>query len=97
LFSNAGLGEWSSIIHFPSMTLLTRDGRWVMPANVYPRLRARATTLLRCDDSVNAVQNAILQWRADELETAASEAGPPFAMLRTTEEFMKEIQYTEVL
>jgi crotonobetainyl-CoA:carnitine CoA-transferase CaiB-like acyl-CoA transferase len=86
-------------IHYPSMTLWhkTRDGRWVMPANVYPRLRAPATTLLSCDDSVNAVQNAILQWRADELETAASEAGLPFAMLRTTEEFMKEIQYTEVL
>jgi hypothetical protein len=35
-------------IHYPSMTLWnkTRDGRWVMPANVYPRLRARATTLL---------------------------------------------------
>jgi len=86
-------------INYPTMTLWnkTRDGRWVMPANVYPRLRARATTLLRCDDSVNAVQNAMLQWRADELETAAAEAGLPFAMLRTTEEFMKEIQYTEVL
>jgi crotonobetainyl-CoA:carnitine CoA-transferase CaiB-like acyl-CoA transferase len=86
-------------IQYPSMTLWhkTRDGRWIMPANVYPRLRARATTLLRCDDSVNAVQNAILQWRADELETAASQAGLPFAMLRTTEEFMKEPQYTEVL
>src|SRR4029078_3037073 len=38
-----------------------------------------------------------LQWRADELETAAAEAGLPFAMLRTTEEFMREPQYTEVL
>jgi len=86
-------------IHYPPMTLWnkTRDGRWVMPANIYPKLRARATTLLRCDDSVSAVQNAMLQWRADELETAAAEAGLPFAMLRTTEEFMKERQYTEVL
>jgi hypothetical protein len=86
-------------IQYPSMTMWhkTRDGRWIMPANVYPRLRARATTLLRCDDSVSAVQNAILQWRADELETAAAEAGLPFAMLRTTQEFMKELQYTESL
>jgi crotonobetainyl-CoA:carnitine CoA-transferase CaiB-like acyl-CoA transferase len=86
-------------IHYPPMTLWhkTRDGRWIMPANIYPKLRARATTLLRCDDSVNAVQNAILQWRADELETAAAEAGLPFAMLRTTQEFMKELQYTDVL
>ena len=86
-------------LHYAPMTLWnkTRDGRWVMPCNVYPKLRARATTLLRCDDSVSAVQNAMLQWRADELETAAAEAGLPFAMLRTTEEFMKELQYTEVL
>jgi crotonobetainyl-CoA:carnitine CoA-transferase CaiB-like acyl-CoA transferase len=68
-----------------------------MPCNIYPKLRARATILLRCDDSVSAVQNAMLQWRADELETAAAEAGLPFAMLRTTEEFMREPQYTEVL
>jgi crotonobetainyl-CoA:carnitine CoA-transferase CaiB-like acyl-CoA transferase len=86
-------------INYPPMTLWhkTRDGRWIMPTAVYPKLRALATTLLRCDDSVNAVQNAILQWRADELETAAAEAGLPFAMLRTTQEFMKELQYTEVL
>jgi len=86
-------------LQYPPMTLWnkTRDGRWVMPCNYYPKLRARATTLLRCDDSVSAVQNAMLQWRAEELETAAAEAGLPFAMLRTTEEFMKELQYTEVL
>jgi hypothetical protein len=49
-----------------------------MPANIYPRNRARATTLLRGDDSVSAVQNAMLQWRAIELETAAAEVGLPF-------------------
>jgi hypothetical protein len=86
-------------LQYRTMTLWhkTRDGRWVMPAMPWPRLRARATTVLRCDDSVNGVQNAMLQWRAHELETAAGEAGLPFSMLRTTEEFMKEIQYTEVL
>ena len=84
-------------LDYPPMTLWnkTRDGRWVMPCNVYPKLRARATTLLRCDDSASAVQNAMLQWRADELETAAAEAGLPFAMLRTTEEFMK--RYSQVI
>jgi len=50
-------------LQYPPMTLWnkTRDGRWVMPCNYYPKLRARATTLLRCDDSVSAVQNAMLQ------------------------------------
>jgi crotonobetainyl-CoA:carnitine CoA-transferase CaiB-like acyl-CoA transferase len=86
-------------IRYPPMTLWnkTHDGRWVMPLNIYPQNRARATTLLRCDDSVSAVQNAMLQWRAIELETAAAEVGLPFWMLRTTEEFMEELQYTEVL
>ncbi len=86
-------------IHYPPMTLWnkTRDGRWVMPANIYPQNRSRATTLLRCDDSVSAVQNAMLQWRAIELENAAAEVGLPFWMLRTTEEFMEELQYKEVL
>ena len=39
---------------YPPMTLWnkTRDGRWVMPCNIYPKLPVRATTLLRCDDSV---------------------------------------------
>jgi len=97
--SSFGSDPENPFIHYPPMTLWnkTRNGRWVMPANIYPKLRARATTLLRCDDSVSAVQNAMLQWRADELENAAAEAGLPFWMLRTTEEFLNEIQYTEVL
>ncbi|MGC2384664.1 MAG: hypothetical protein WA631_16315 [Nitrososphaeraceae archaeon] len=42
-------------LNYPPMTLWnkTRDGRWVMPAHIYPKLRARATTLLRCDSSDN--------------------------------------------
>jgi crotonobetainyl-CoA:carnitine CoA-transferase CaiB-like acyl-CoA transferase len=96
--SNASDPE-NPFLQYAPMTLWnkTRDGRWVMPCNYYPKLRARATTLLRCDDSVSAVQNAMLQWRAIELETAAAEVGLPFAMLRTTEEFLEELQYTEVL
>ena len=39
----------------------------------------------------------MLQWRADETRRRPSaEAGLPFVMLRTTEEFMKELQFTEV-
>ena len=34
---------------------------------------------------------------ADELEAAAAEAGLVLAMVRTTEEFLTEPQYTEVL
>src|SRR5215471_17039832 len=75
----------------------TRDGRHVVAINIYPGLHSRAVNFLKCSDSPESVNNAILQWRAHELETAAQEAGLPFAMVRTTDEFLKEPQYTEVL
>jgi crotonobetainyl-CoA:carnitine CoA-transferase CaiB-like acyl-CoA transferase len=75
----------------------TRDGRHVVALNIYPRLCARALNFLRCSESAESVQNAILQWRAEELETAAAEEGLVVAMVRTNEEFRRERQYTEVL
>ena len=75
----------------------TRDGRHVMPLNIFPRLRARAINFLRCSESAASVRNAILQWRADELEMAGAEAGIVMGKLRTNEEFLKELQYSEVL
>jgi len=75
----------------------TRDGRHVVALNIYPRLHTRALQFLRCSDSSESVNNAILQWRAEELETAAQQAGLVFAMVRTNEEFLKEAQYVEVL
>ena len=65
--------------------------------NIYPKLAARALGLLRCSPSPEAVQNAIQQWRAEDLENAGAEAGVLMAMVRTFEEFRKEPQYTEVL
>ena len=75
----------------------TRDGRHVVALNIYPRLFARALSFLRSDASAESVNNAILQWRADDLENAAAEAGLVFAKVRTFEEFRNELQYTEVL
>jgi crotonobetainyl-CoA:carnitine CoA-transferase CaiB-like acyl-CoA transferase len=75
----------------------TRDGRHIVALNIYSRLQARALQFLRCSDSYESVNNAILQWRAQELESAAQEAGLVFAMVRSNEEFRKEPQYTEVL
>jgi crotonobetainyl-CoA:carnitine CoA-transferase CaiB-like acyl-CoA transferase len=75
----------------------TRDGRHIVAINIYPKLSMRALGLLRCSPSVESVQNAILQWRADELENAAAEAGLPMAMVRTHEEFRKEPQYRDVV
>jgi crotonobetainyl-CoA:carnitine CoA-transferase CaiB-like acyl-CoA transferase len=75
----------------------TRDGRHVAAINIYPRLAARALSLLRSGASNESVRNAILQWRADDLEDAAAEAGLPMAKVRTFAEFRKEPQYTDVL
>src|SRR5271163_2913942 len=75
----------------------TRDGRHVVSLNIYPGLQARALNFLRCSNSTESIGNAVLQWRADELEVAAAEAGLVFAMVRTNEEFRTEPQYTEVL
>src|SRR5262249_3169121 len=75
----------------------TRDGRHVVAINIYPKLAARSLSLLKCGASPDAVRNAILQWRADDLENAAVEAGLPIIKVRTFEEFQKERQYTEGL
>ena len=75
----------------------TRDGRHVVALNIYPRLQARALSFLRASASSESVNNAILQWRAEELEAAGQEAGLVFGMVRTNEEFLRELQYTEVL
>jgi hypothetical protein len=75
----------------------TRDGRHVIALDFYPKLRARTLNFLRCSESSESINNAILQWRADELETAAAEQGLVLAKVRTNEEFRRELQYSEVL
>jgi crotonobetainyl-CoA:carnitine CoA-transferase CaiB-like acyl-CoA transferase len=75
----------------------TRDGRHVVALNIYPKSGSRALSFLRCGVSVESLNNAILQWKADELESAASEAGLIFAKVRSFEEFRKETQYSDVI
>jgi len=75
----------------------TRDGRHVMALDFYPKLRARTLNFLRCSESFESIDNTILQWRADELETAAAEQGLVLAKVRSNEEFRRELQYSEVL
>src|SRR3984957_14689322 len=75
----------------------TRDGRHVVSLNIYPGLQSRALNFLRSSNSTESIGNAVLQWRAQELEAAGQEAGLVFAMVRTNEELRNELQYTEVL
>ena len=84
---------------FSTLPLLyeTQDGRHVVPLNIYPKLAARALSLLKCGATAEAVRSAIRQWRADDLENAGAEAGVVMAKVRTFEEFRKEPQYIDVL
>src|SRR5262252_4595116 len=75
----------------------TQDGRHVVALNPYPKLAAHTFDLLKCGPSAEAVNDAIRQWRADDLEDAGAEAGIVMAKVRTFEEFRKEPQYTKVL
>src|SRR5262245_51140087 len=75
----------------------TRDGRHVIALDFYPALRARTLNFLRCSENSESINNAIRKWNAVELEDAAAEAGLVLAMVRTNEEFRRELQYTEVL
>ena len=68
----------------------TRDGRYVVALDFYPRSKTDALRFLRCTDSLDSIENAILQWRAEELEAAAAENGLVLAMVRTADEFLKE-------
>lgn len=75
----------------------TQDSRWVMPLNLYPRLRSSALRLLNCSDDPKAVARAIRGWKAAELEQASADAGIVMPMIRSVEELLQEVQYHEVL
>ncbi|SEP47345.1 CoA transferase [Amycolatopsis saalfeldensis] len=73
------------------------DGRWVMPLNIYPKLKSKTLKLLRTYDDSTAIANAVARWSAAELEEAGSDAGLVMPMVRSTEEFLATRQYQDVL
>lgn len=75
----------------------TGDGRHVIALNVYPGLHKKALDLLDCADNSVSVNAAIKKWNADDLEQAAADAGIVIAKVRSTEEFIEEQQYQQVL
>jgi crotonobetainyl-CoA:carnitine CoA-transferase CaiB-like acyl-CoA transferase len=75
----------------------TRDDRWVMPLNLYPRLKTSALRLLGCADDPKAVAAAIRLRDAAELEEAGARVGVVMPMIRSAEEFLVERHYLEAL
>lgn len=71
----------------------TRDNRWVMPFNLYPRLRASALKMLRSSEDPEQIAAAIRQRDGLELEEEGSRLGIVMPLLRNVEDFMREAQY----
>ncbi|GHF36842.1 crotonobetainyl-CoA:carnitine CoA-transferase CaiB-like acyl-CoA transferase [Amycolatopsis bartoniae] len=68
----------------------TRDGRHVIPANIYPGLKSKMLAVLDCADNPEALGRAIARHSADELEALGEQHGIVFAKVRSVEEFVEE-------
>jgi len=75
----------------------TADGRWMMPLNPYPKLAARTCELLETPEEPAAVAKAIARWNGETLEEAGAASGVVMPMVRSTTEFLKTLQYRQVL
>jgi crotonobetainyl-CoA:carnitine CoA-transferase CaiB-like acyl-CoA transferase len=70
----------------------TADGRQVMATGVYPHLAAKWCRFLDVPPDIQRVAAAMRGWEAFELEEAASAAGLPACVVRTTAEWLAHPQ-----
>ena len=63
------------------------DGRWVRLHTNFPHHRDGVLALLKCEHDRAAVERALQGWRAEDLETAAAEAGLVVTAMRSFEEW----------
>lgn len=68
----------------------TRDGRHILPANMYPGLVTRMCASLDCANTPESLGRAIGARTADELERLGEEHGFVMAKVRTADEFVAE-------
>lgn len=74
----------------------TKDGRYVVPANVYPKLKTAMLAALGCDDTPRSIGAAIASHTADELEQMAEAGGFVMAKVRSIREFVEEPVFAEL-
>ncbi|HMN45872.1 MAG TPA: CoA transferase [Povalibacter sp.] len=68
----------------------TKDGRHVLPQNIYPGVRAKMLKILDCSDSPQALAKVFLKCTGDELEALGEQHGLVMVKVRSVEEFIRE-------
>ena len=63
------------------------DGRWVRLHTNFPHHRDGVLALLKCEHDRAAVERALKGWRAEDLETAAADAGLAVTAMRSFSEW----------
>src|SRR6202034_2396520 len=103
-------GKWERVNGFPGRTdphspyldgpdiVPTKDGKWVMFAEVFPALRQHALELLKPrGGTYQALADAVKEWNGEELEAAAEKAGVPMPLARTIKDVLKIHAFTNNL
>jgi crotonobetainyl-CoA:carnitine CoA-transferase CaiB-like acyl-CoA transferase len=101
-------GKWETVNGYKSDTpdpnllklisfFKTKDGRSVIPANIYPKLRSAMLELLDATDAPESIAKAIAKWDGADLEKAGADKGIVMGMVRTLEEFMQEEAFEELV
>src|ERR1700733_1954192 len=102
-------GKWELVSGFPGRTdpyspfssgdpdiVPTRDGKWIMLADVFPALRQHALDLLKPKGGYyGAVRDAVKEWNGEELEEAGEKAGIPMPLARNIKDVLKVDAFTK--
>jgi crotonobetainyl-CoA:carnitine CoA-transferase CaiB-like acyl-CoA transferase len=75
----------------------TKDGKWVLPTNFYPKLHLAAGKLLGVPSTVETVAKAIKGWDGEALEAAAVKAGVVMPLGRSLEQILEMDVFTNGL
>ncbi len=70
----------------------TKDGRWFLPHLNLPDLSARVLGVLKCENTVEGVRDAVAHWNADDLEDAIAKARACGGKVRSNTEWMAHPQ-----
>ena len=80
-------------IDYPTVGLYpTGDGRYVFINGGYPSLRRGILRILNCPDDRDAIRNALMKWKASDIEKEMQKQGFCCAMCHSPEEWLESEQ-----